>query len=128
MEIRGMRQVLRLSGLMALIVYVGVAVGADEDKKPKYTIKEVMTKAMKGGLCKKCATGKASDDEKKELVELFTALAANTPPEGEKESWTKKTKALVEAAKGLAEGDKGAGKKLGGAANCKACHSLHKGK
>jgi surface antigen len=127
MEIRGMRQVLRMSGLMALIAYVGVAVGAAEDKKPKYTIKEVMAKAMKGGLCKKCASGKASDDEKKELVELFTALSENSPPKGEKESWKKKTKALVDAAKSLADGGTGAGKKLGGAANCKACHSSHKG-
>jgi hypothetical protein len=114
--------------MVALVACMGLVVVAAEDKKPKYTIKEVMTKAMKEGLCKKCASGKASDDEKKDLLELLSALSANTPPKGDKESWTKKTQALEEAAKGIADGKKDAGKKLGAAANCKACHSLHKGK
>ena len=98
--------------------------GGDKDKKEEkaVSIKVVMKKAMAGGLCKKVASGKASDDEKKELISLFTDLAANTPPKGDADSWKAKTKALLDAAKA----DDGAA--LGKAADCKACHSEHKGK
>ena len=53
------------------------------EKKAKHTIAEVMQKAMKGGLCGKVAKGKASDEEKEQLVELFTSLSKNEPPKGE---------------------------------------------
>jgi surface antigen len=89
------------------------------DKKPA-SIKVVMQKAMKGGLCGKVASGKASDEEKKQLVSLFTDLAANKAPKGDADSWKAKTTALVEAAK---SGDGAALKK---AANCAACHKEHK--
>jgi surface antigen len=97
------------------------------DKKPKFTISQVMKKAMKGGLCGKVASGKASDDEKKELVELFTALSMNTPPKGEADDWKAKTGALVSAAKAAVENKDGATAALKKAANCAACHKLHKG-
>jgi len=90
------------------------------DKKEPVSIKVVMQKAMKGGLCTKVASGKASDDEKKQLVALFTDLAANKAPKGEADSWKDKTKALIDAAK---SGDGAALKK---AADCKGCHSVHK--
>lgn len=100
-----------------------------EDKKeeaPKITIKAVMKEAMKDGLCKKCGSGQASADEKKRLVELFTALHAAKPPKGEAESWNTKTEALIKAAKALEAGDKEAAAALGKAANCGACHGAHK--
>jgi hypothetical protein len=95
---------------------------ADGQEKPKYKIAEVMAKAMKGGLCAKVAKGEATAAEKETLVELFTALHANTPPKGDAEGWKAKTKALLDAAKA---GDGAALKK---AANCAACHKEHKGK
>lgn len=117
-------------GVAALVVAVlagwNLYLSASSSAEPKYKIEDVMKTAMKGGLCKKCASGKASDDEKKELVELFTALSENKPPKGEAESWKAKTSTLVAAAKAVASGEKGAGKKLGAAANCKACHDVHK--
>lgn len=120
---KGLFDMLRSMKALALtgLVFgcVGLVVSA-EDKKPKFEIKEVMAKAMKGGLCKKVADGKATDEEKKELVELFEALAANKPPKGELSDWKAKTKALVDAAKA------GDGSKLKAAANCAACHKLHK--
>jgi hypothetical protein len=103
--------------------------GKDKDKseEPKYKIKEVMKKAMAGGLCKKCATGKGSDEEKKQLVEMFVALCANTPPKGEKDDWVKITKQLADAAKAVAAGkDDEAGAKLGKLVNCKECHGMFK--
>lgn len=104
---------------MVLVLDSNTIEGGDK-KEEKVTNKVVMQKAMKGGLCGKVASGKASDAEKKELVELFTALAANTPKKGDAASWKEKTSALLEAAK---SGDGAALKK---AADCKGCHSAHK--
>ena len=110
-----------VAGLIAALTMVFV-LGSNEaqEKGPKYKIAEVMKKAMKGGLCGKVASGKASDAEKAELVELFTALCQNTPPKGDAAAWKEKTSALVEAAK---KADGAALKKL---ANCGACHKVHK--
>jgi hypothetical protein len=119
--------------LVALVVMGGLALvvnfssrGADE--KP-VAIKEVMKTAMKGeGLCKKVASGKASDEEKKKLVALFEDLSKNKPPKGDEASWKKFTSALVDAAKAAAEGKEGAGDALKKAADCMGCHGAHKGK
>lgn len=102
---------------------------ADEDTKPKFTIKDVMKKCMapKGDkLCQKVQSGDATDEEKKELVTMFEALAKNKPEKGDEESWKEKTGALVAAAKAAAEGDDKAGAMLKKAADCKGCHSKHK--
>lgn len=102
--------------LLAVVLMLGsTSVGGE-----KVTIKEIMTKAMKGGLVTKVASGKASDEEKKELVRLFDYLHKNTPPKGEEASWKEKTNALLDAAK------KGDGKALKAAANCAGCHKVHK--
>ena len=118
--------------LVALAVVGGLALainlstdGADE--KP-VAIKEVMKTCMKGGLCTKVASGKATAEEKKKLVALFEDLHKNKPPKGDEENWKKMTTALVDAAKAAAEGKEGAGDALKKAANCMGCHSAHKGK
>ncbi len=97
----------------------------------KIETKDVMKKAMKGGLAKKVGEGKASDAEKKELVELFTALAANTPTKGNSEHWKTQTAVLLEAAKKSAAGDADGQKALLTAVNntaCTVCHKEFKGK
>jgi hypothetical protein len=119
-----------------VIVAISLALVMDstnmaQEKDKKIEIKEVMKKAMKGGLAKKVGEGKASDAEKKELVELFTALAANSPPKGDKDSWKKQTAVLVDAAKKSASGDADGQKALLTATNgaaCMACHKEFKGK
>ena len=99
---------------VAAMLGVGLLIGTNEAQdKPKYTIKQVMQKAM--------AKKDYKTLDKAELVDLFTALAANKPPAGDADSWKKKTSALLAAAK---EGPDAVGK----AANCTACHSEHKGK
>jgi hypothetical protein len=100
--------------------------GTDAAGEKKVTIGDVMKTAMKGGLCKKCAAGTASDAEKKQLVELFVVLNMSTPPKGDADSWKAKTDALVAAAKKVAAGDADGSKALGAAANCTACHKVHK--
>lgn len=106
----------RMFACAAALLGFGLLIGGNEagDAKPKYTISEVMKKAMKGKGYQKL--------EKADQVELFTALAANKPPRGEAADWKTKTTALLEAAKS------GDSKKLDAAANCMACHSEHKKK
>ncbi len=96
-------------------------------QKAKYSIADVMDEAHKGGLMKKVASGKASADDKKHLVELYTALSQNDPPKGDAKDWKERTGKLVEASKKAADGDEKAAKSLPGLANCAACHKLHKG-
>jgi hypothetical protein len=112
--------------ILGLVVCLG-ANQAGQNEKPKYKIGEVMQKAMKGGLCKKVAEGRATAAEKKQLTELFVALHANTPPKGNRDRWDKITKSLVDAAK-AAESDEKAGKSLAKLANCTNCHKEFKGK
>jgi hypothetical protein len=107
--------------LVAMVVLVSAQAAQDA---PKYTTKDVMKKAMNGkdSLLAKVKSGKASDDEKKTLVDMFTALHENTPKKGDPENWKKMTDALIAAAKSADP------KALNAAANCAACHKEHKGK
>lgn len=122
-----MRKLLVVGAVLACGWLAFSVVTTAEDEKPKHTIKEVMKTCMKGGLCKKVADGKASEEEKKELVAQFEALAGNKPPKGDEAAWKEKTAALLAAAKDCAAGKDGAGAALGKAANCMACHKDHKG-
>ena len=115
-----------LTGSALLVAFVCLPVMGEDSDKPKYKTKEVMQKAMKGGLCKKVASGDASDEEKKTLHEMFVALSKNKPKKGEADSWKELTGKLVKAAKAAVDGDEGAAAALKKAANCKGCHSKHK--
>jgi hypothetical protein len=122
-----MKKLLAATVLLALAIVTTTSLtrAADNDN-PKTTTKQVMKRALKGPLTKKVATGKASDAEKKELLELFQAMAKNDPPKGDKNSWKEKNAALVKAATAAVKGDSDAGAALMKAANCKTCHSKHK--
>ena len=95
-------------------------------EKAKYTIKEVMKEAHKGGLMKKVADGKADDAEKKKLVELYKSLSQDTPPKGDAADWKTKTTTLLDAATKASTGDAAAAATLPKLANCAACHKEHK--
>ncbi len=116
--------------LMAAVLVVFAASLATISAEGKISTKDVMEKCMKGdgALCKKVASGKASKDEKATLLENFTSLSENKPPKGDADSWKTKTGALVAAAKAAVADDNGYQDKLKAAANCKACHDVHKGK
>jgi hypothetical protein len=119
---------LTVGAVLALFVAsVGLFATAQDDK-PKFTTKEVMKKAHDGNpkLCAKVATGKASKEEKDELVVLYVALSQNKPAKGDAKSWEEKTKALVEAANECVKDDKAGGPKLQKAVDCKGCHVVHK--
>jgi hypothetical protein len=108
--------------------WVVITVTGTAQEKAKYTTKEVMQKAHKGGLMKKVSEGKASDEEKKQLVAFYEALAANKPPKGDEAEWKVKTSAVLAAARAAAEGQQGAAEKLSATVKCMECHQAHKGK
>ena len=112
----------------AIIAAIGILGAAKAQAEDEVTIKKVMKVCMKDGLCKKVASGKGEEGDAEKLLKLFTAMSKLDPPKGDAASWKAKTDALVAAAKDCVDGKEGATKALGAAANCKACHSVHKGK
>ena len=118
-----MRNLVLLTAAIA-IGFVGVTNQADGGPKTKAAMK----KCMKGGLCKKVATGQGSDEDKAALLAAFKSIAEEKPPKGDADSWKAKTTALIKAAQLAVDGDAGAGAALKKAANCKDCHTAHKGK
>jgi hypothetical protein len=127
-----MNSVVRVAVAAGLIAALGLALspassGADDKE---LTIKEIMEKGHKGKppLCGKVASGKASKEEKQQLLDLYTALAKAKPGKGDADSWKSKTDALVSAAKACVADEKGGPDSLKKAVNCKACHEVHKGK
>jgi hypothetical protein len=97
----------------------------------KYSISEVMQEAHAGQpnerLIDKVWTGRASKADKEQLVDLYSSLPLDKPVRGELSEWKERTEALLAAAKGVANGEKGAEAKLGRAANCVICHTAHRG-
>jgi hypothetical protein len=118
-----MRNLVLLTAALA-IGFVGIANQAEGGPKTKAAMK----KCMKGGLCKKVATGEGSSEDKAALLAAFKSIVEEKPPKGDAESWKEKTTALVKAAQLAVDGDAGAGAALKSAANCKACHKAHKPK
>lgn len=103
------------------LAVVGFSLNAAAD--PKWTIKEVMKAAQgKDALLSKVKGGKATDEEKKMLVDVYTALSQNTPKKGDKDAWEKRSKEMIKEAEEAVKG-KSAFKV---ASDCKGCHSLHK--
>lgn len=96
-----------------------------DDAEPKHTIKEVM-KAHKAGLLKKVVGGDASDEEKKQLLDLYISLVESKPSKGDIGSWHNLAGRAATAAAKVVVGREGAEKELEAATNCKACHDVHK--
>ena len=117
---------LLVANLLAVMTMVLVSGNNHAGDKAKFTIKEVMKEAHKDGLLKKVASGKADDDERKHLAELYKALSQNTPPKGDADDWKMKTTVLVDASSKAAKGDEKAATALLKLANCGACHKEHK--
>jgi hypothetical protein len=117
-----MRRLIAVSCGLAALAFVigGSASGAKEKDKKEMTVKEIMAKAHgKDGLRKKVIDGKASNDEKKALIDMYTALAALKCPMGNEKDWKKRTQDVVKLA---ASGDVADLKKI----DCKGCHEAHR--
>jgi hypothetical protein len=120
-----------LAALFVAAVGFGATIADDKKADPKYTIKEVMKMAHGGeakSLRAKVASGKASQEEKDKLVDLYSALAAAKPNKGDVAVWKEKTEPIVVAAKAIAA-DKDTSKATADlikTTDCKACHSVFK--
>jgi len=133
-----MNRFFMFAGALALgVILSGAAVSADDKE---ITIKDIMTKAHKGGnsvlrKADKAAKSKDFEDlskEAKTLVKLGEDLSKAKPEKGEDSSWKKLTSAYVKNAKALESAAKD--KDLDGVTNslkalttsCKRCHDTHK--
>jgi hypothetical protein len=104
--------------VLALVLLVGSNVDAQKDP----SVKEIMMKAHgKDGLRAKVIKGTASNDEKKALIDLYTALAASKAPKGDADDWKKRTEKVVELVKSGTPADLN---KI----DCMGCHKAFKGK
>jgi cytochrome c556 len=116
---------------VALMAAVGtsLAVVCYAADKPKHTIKEVMKELHKGDTApfKKVAKGEGSKEDLAKFVEYYTDLTLQEPAKGDAKEWHAKTAKLLAATKALQAGKPGALDGFKEAANCKACHSAHKG-
>lgn len=118
---------LLVATVLSVAVLSAFAFAQDDEKaKPKHTIKEVMKGAMKGGLNKKVLSGKASDKEKLELLDMYISLVENEAPKGDAASWQKFSGMAALAAAKVAVGREGGMKDLKAATNCAKCHKAHK--
>jgi cytochrome c556 len=112
-----------------------------QDKKDP-SIKDIMTRAHKGGNSLLAAIGKevkskspdwtAAEAHAKELVALGVSLGKNEPSKGAKESWQKLTSDYLDHAKKLEQAISSKDQKVAQAehgklgSSCAACHKLHK--
>ena len=136
----------RLCGAALAAALIGLAASgtqsiAEDDKDP--SIKEIMTKAHKGGNSLLSTVGKDLksaepnwDDvqtKTKDLVKLGKSLGKNDPPKGDKESWEKLTKSYLDTAKQLDDAVRAKEKSKAVTAHskltkmCATCHKVHKG-
>jgi hypothetical protein len=123
-----------LLAAVACISLVQVAVHAQNTEKatPKHAIKDVMKGAHmppEGGgksLRERVIAGNASDEEKRQLLDLYISLLENDPPRGEAEAFHAKAGAVALAAAKIVVGREGAAEELTKATNCAACHRDHK--
>ena len=116
-----------LAALLAVAVFsLGLFGTLNAQTKPKYTIKQIMKDGLKGGLAKKVISGKATSQEKIQLLDYTIALYETKPKKGDPVGWTKLTGDFVAAAAKVAIDPKASTAALGKAVNCKACHNKHK--
>ena len=110
---------------IAMFSAVSVSHGAGDD-----AIKEAMKGGFKGdtSLAKLASEGKASKEDIAKLKAYVESLVKAKPPVGDDASWKTKTEALLKSVVDLESGAADAPKAFEKAANCKACHEVHKPK
>ncbi len=123
-----MRIRLFVGSLVAAAVCAGgvLAVNNSAPKAGPKTVKEVMKFAHKDGLLKKVLAGGATDDEKKQLLDLYIDMAEGEPKKGDKAEWKIAAAAAALSAGKVVLGREGAIAELTKTSDCKACHDKFK--
>jgi hypothetical protein len=119
--------------VLTLGLIAGLGSSLTQGEKPKFTIKQVMNKAHESeeednALRDKVIAGKATKQEKEELVTLYTALTQNKPPKGDEKAWKERTEKILAIAKDVVAGKEGSAAALKAATNCGDCHTIHRPK
>lgn len=111
-------------GILALAVVILTGATAVQTG----SVHDIMETANEGkdSLYDRVIGGKATPEEARKLSDLYQAMPGLKPAKGDAKSWKEKTTALAAAAKDVADKKPGALERLKTAANCKACHSVHK--
>ena len=110
---------------MAAIIFRSGASAVINKPAPK-TIKEVMKIAHKDGLMKKVQGGSASDEEKKQLLDLYIDMMEGEPKKGDKAEWKTIAGATVVSTAKVVLGREGALDELKKTTDCKSCHDKFK--
>jgi cytochrome c556 len=124
------------------VLVVGALVLSQPSKPNTPTVKEIMTKAHKGGnaLITKLSRELREDkpnwqdiqEQTTQLVNLGKFLAQNDPPRGEKESWQRYTREYLQNAKKLDDAAQVKDKETASALrdkigrSCSGCHRFHR--
>jgi hypothetical protein len=111
-----------------------VAAGEKDRVEPELTINQIMVQAhltpmnrgTRNNLDSKVIDGKATDEEKQQLLDLYQRLSRARPPKGDLNEWKKRTGDMVAAVKAVIKGEEKAAERLAKARDCKACHAKHR--
>lgn len=91
------------------------------------TVKEVMKIAhAKEGLHSKILAGTGTDEDKKQLLDLYLDMAEGEPKKGDKAEFKVVASAAMASAAKVMLGREGAIEELKKTSDCKACHSKFK--
>lgn len=121
-----MRIRLIVGSLVAAVVCGSGAFAFNNNVFAPKSVKEVMKVAHKDGLLKKVLGGSASEDEKKQLLDLYIDMVEGEPKKGDKTEWHLAAGAAAVSAAKVVLGREGAVDELKKTSDCMACHSKFK--
>jgi hypothetical protein len=119
----------RLTATAVLILGL-LATAGEQPTAEVRRIQQIMTAAhlkpqnrgTRNNLDNKLIDGKATDAEKKQLLELYQELGQLKPGRGDLDEWKARTTEMVAAVEAVIKGEEKAGERLAKARDCKSCH------
>ena len=125
---------MRRSGIVVLaLILCAPALSAQQGKKPPPPppakgIKDMMlrTHKEKGALVFRVRDAESTDDDNKQLMVEYKAIAEMKPPMGDVAAWKKRTAGAIAALQELVDKKAGAVERVRSATECSACHNAHR--
>ncbi len=119
----------RHSAIAAVIAILAATPAFAEDTNPIKDAMKYAHKAPKGEkkINEKIVEGTVSDEELKQTLALYLAIGDTKPPKGDAAEFKAKLGKLIAATEEVVAKKPDAAAHYKEAANCKACHSEHKG-